>query len=175
MKNKILILLTIFSFFSCETKSIQSNSPSDINSTTELGSKFTSIEKNIGKPNEINIEKYGSNSFKVLEYYDKNQRPLKFYTVDQKDIVISKSTWVQPEQKSSDLSWLLKNEFPNLNFKNYVPCETSGDQKFLVDEDRGIFIGHHEQKVVLISQSSPELTKMRINQFKTICPQLQEW
>ncbi len=97
-----------------------------------------------------------------------------FYTVDLNDIIISKSTWIQSEQRTANLNWLLQNQFPNQKFKKYVPCETSGDQKFLVDQDHGIFIGYQGQKVLFISQSSPELTALRINQFKTKCPLLQE-
>lgn len=146
--------------FSCTTKSIETNNSVDTNSTSELGLKFSKIEKEIGKPSETNIEKYGSDSFNVLEYYDKNQHPKAFYTVDKNDIVISKSTWVQPEQKTANLNWILKNQFPH--------------QKFLVDQDHGVFIGYQGQRVLLISQSSPELTVLRINQFKSKCPSLQE-
>ncbi len=174
MKTKILILWICLFIFSCETKPVQNDKSINPISDRELGIKFSILEKQMGKPSETNIEKYGSNSFKVLEYYNKNQHPSAFYTVDLNDIVISKSTWIQSEQKSANLSWLIQNQFPSQKFKNYVPCETSGDQKFLVDQEHGIFIGYQGLKVLFISQSSPELTTLRINQFKTKCPQLQE-
>lgn len=174
MKNKVLTLWLSLFIFSCEIKPIQNDKPFDSYSNEELGLKFATIEKNIGKPSETNIEKYGSKSFSVLEYYDKNQQPLYFYTVDQNNIVVSKSKWVQPEQQAANLNWLLQNQFPHQHFKKYNPCETSGDQKFLIDQDQGVFIGHQGNKVLFISWSLPELTAARINQFKTKCPQLQE-
>lgn len=169
-----MIILWIFlSFSSCKMKSVQEDRPLNIYSNEELGQTFDTVEKNIGKPSEINTEKYGLKSFKVLEY-EKNQRPFMFYTVDQNNIVIGKSVWVQPEQQAASLNWLVQNQFPKNRFKNYTPCETSGDQNFLVDQSQGIFIAYQGVKVLLISWSSTELTTIRIAQFKNKCPQLQK-
>ncbi|MFN7904008.1 MAG: hypothetical protein ACK5P5_02390 [Pseudobdellovibrionaceae bacterium] len=151
MKNKLLILFVSFFCFSCSHKTTESNAGIPGVTKSEIGEKVESIEKKYGKPNETNVEKFGLENFRVIEYLDNEGHPNTFYTIDRDGKVIGKSIWVNPKQKMADFKWLLQNQFPSSQFETYIPCETNGNQKFSVDQNQGIFIAHQEEKVLLIS------------------------
>jgi hypothetical protein len=139
-----------------------------------LGESVASLKQKLGEPSSLSSEKYGGLEFRVLAYNTSVGSELAFFSVDANDQVVGESVWIAKEQKESDLEWLTKNYFSNFSFETYYPCKITGHQKFLIDRSHGVLIGVEEGKVIYLSQSSLELTNLRIADFYNKCPQVQE-
>ncbi len=140
----------------------------------ELGQSIDQLTKVMGKATTLNTEKFSSAEYEVWEYATVSGQPLGFFTIDSKTKRISgRSIEGLGSGAGDDIGKLLNEHFKNGNFSKYIPCRGRGDEEVRVDIQQGIFVAARDSKVSLVSWADPQLTKLRIDQFYSKCPQLQ--
>ena len=169
-RGSVVVLISLFMGACSSVSKPSSNLKSFEN--IEIGSPAAKIIDSFGKPKK-NTEQFQSIRFDVYEYFTMSGQPAAFFTIDSQQRVVGRSIWVEASDKKSPLNEWLNNEFRDIKFKRYIPCETWGDDVVLINRDLGIMIAARDQNVQLISKSQQPLTDLRIGQFYKKCPQLQ--
>ncbi len=139
-----------------------------------IGDSENQIEKKLGSPKILSVEKFSSKEYRVFEYSTERKKPNFFFSIDPMTKKVSgRSLWIY-EEPERNFDFLIKNHFQINHFKPFYPCHSYGREIVHIDRENGVTIVTRNEKVDLISWSDQALTNLRIAQFFEKCPQGQE-
>lgn len=180
--QQVTIIQLIFGFLYLLFTSCSSQTHFD---SDKIQSKLSDIKINddrnkvityLGKPTNIGSENYQGNKFEVLEYSDEKGIALGFITLDSRGTKVKgRSLWIARNKPENDFNFLLKNVLSGAKLSiSFRTCDRHHIGEMKVDAEQGIFIGLDRGKVSYISWSSPDLTKLRIEEFNIKCSDRQK-
>jgi hypothetical protein len=179
MRNSLVLYLSTLLSFSYSSPSkqqdVQFNPSIDRFMNIQIGDSEGQIKTVLSAPQSYNSEKFSSREYRVLEYSTPERDPAAFFIVDPKtNRIAGRSIWISPQDTESNLDRTLRKHFASHRFQKYIPCQSSGPEEVLIDQDHGVSIVTQNKQVQMLSWSDPDLTRLRVARFYEKCPQLQE-
>ncbi len=170
-----LIVIFFLGLAACASQAKQgeeSQKSFDQLSAVSLGDSKSTIIAKLGLPRTKSSEDFKSIKYETWSYSKPDGSPIGSVSIDPESGLISgRSVWISDNQPEEDFVYLQSHIFPSADFEEFNTCDRHWDTKLKIDRKQGILVGVRRQKVFIVAWSDPRLTKLKIEQLATKCPQ----